>query len=36
LRASTGNPAGLIEELKNVLLELTAPEPVAAGPILLP
>jgi transcription-repair coupling factor (superfamily II helicase) len=36
LRAATGDPAGLIEELKNVLLELTAPEPVAAGPILLP
>lgn len=31
LRASTGNPAGLIEELKGILLELTAPEPVAAG-----
>jgi transcription-repair coupling factor (superfamily II helicase) len=30
LRAPTGNPAGLIEELKNILLELTAPEPVAA------
>ncbi len=30
LRAATGNPAGLIEELKNILLELTAPEPVAA------
>jgi transcription-repair coupling factor (superfamily II helicase) len=32
LRASTGDPAGLIEELKNILLELTAPEPVAAIP----
>ena len=31
LRASTGNPAGLIEELKSVLLELITPEPVAAA-----
>jgi transcription-repair coupling factor (superfamily II helicase) len=30
LRAAPGNPARLIEELKDILLELTAPEPVAA------
>lgn len=30
LRAPAGNPGSLIEELKNILLELTAPEPVAA------
>ena len=30
LRASTANAAGLIEELKNVLLELTTSEPVAS------
>jgi transcription-repair coupling factor (superfamily II helicase) len=30
LRASIANAAGLIEELKNVLLELTTSEPVAS------
>ena len=31
LRSPANNPAGLIEELKTVLQELTAPEPVVSG-----